>query len=134
VPRLSVYFIRASLVYLLLSFTIGGLMLANKGMPISALIWALLPLHIDFAFAGWMIQLAMGVAFWVLPRFPRGAPRGNENLSWWALILINTGILLAVIEYVFHLAGLALIGRVAEILGLITFVLGNWRRIKPFDT
>lgn len=133
-PRVSVYFVRASLVYLLLSFTIGGLMLANKGVPISPMIWGLLPLHIDFAFVGWMIQLAMGVAFWILPRFPKGPPRGNENLSWWALLLVNTGILFAVIEYVSHPPGFALIGRVAEILGLVTFVLGNWRRIKPFDT
>ena len=34
-PRLSVYFVRASLIYLVLGFTFGGLLLANKGVMIS---------------------------------------------------------------------------------------------------
>ena len=41
-PRLSVYLVRASLIYLILGFTLGGLLLANKGVMISPLIWAML--------------------------------------------------------------------------------------------
>lgn len=91
-PRLSVIFVRASLIYLLLGFSIGGLMLANKGILISPAIWALLPLHIEFALMGWMIQLAMGVMFWILPQFQKGPPRGDERLVGLALILVNVGI------------------------------------------
>ncbi len=132
-PRLSVYFIRASLIYLLLGFTIGGLMLANKGIMFLPAIWALLPLHIEFAFVGWMIQLTMGVAFWILPRFRRGAPRGNERLGWLAFILVNAGILLTVSNVPLGKNWLVLTGRVTEVLGLITFVLGHWRRVKPIE-
>lgn len=132
-PRLSVYFVRASLIHLLLGFSIGGLMLANKGVMISASIWSLLPLHIEFAFMGWMIQLAMGVAFWILPRFRSGAPRGEERLSWLALLSVNAGIFVVVLDIPFDLPGLSLTGRFFEIVGLIAFALGNWRRIKPFD-
>lgn len=133
-PRLSVYFVRASLIYLVLGFSIGGLMLANKGLLISATIWSLLPLHIEFAFVGWMIQLAMGVAFWILPRHPKGAPRGEERLSWAALLAVNAGILCVILDYLFNGTTLTLLGRAAELLGLTAFGLGNWRRIKPFDT
>jgi hypothetical protein len=132
-PRLSVYFIRASLVYLLLGFTFGGLMLANKGILISPKIWALLPLHMEFAFIGWMIQLAMGVAFWILPRFNKGAPRGDERLAWLALFLINTGILFVLLDFFLDSAWLMFTARATEMLALTVFVLGHWRRIKPFD-
>jgi hypothetical protein len=132
-PRLSVFFVRASLIHLLLGFTVGGLMLANKGVIISPSIWALLPLHIEFAFVGWMIQLAMGVAFWILPRFPKGPPRGEERLSWAALILVNVGIILVILDVPFPLQTLAFTGRMFEATGLVSFLLGNWKRIKPFD-
>ena len=132
-PRLSVYFVRASLLYLLISFSIGGLMLANKGMMISPMIWSLLPLHMEFAFIGWMIQLALGVAFWILPRFRRGAPRGDERWSWLALVLVNAGILLVLLDMLFDGQGFALAGRGAEFLGLISFAIGNWRRVKGLE-
>lgn len=128
-PRLSVYFVRAALIYLLLGFTLGGLVLANKGLMISAMIWSLLPLHIEFTFVGWMIQLAMGVAFWILPRHPKGPPRGDERLSWAALLSINVGILCLVMDYVLQESVFLVFGRAAESLGLALFVLGNWRRI-----
>ena len=129
-PRLSVYFIRASLIYLLLGFTLGALILANKGLTISPAIWILLPIHIELDLIGWLIQLAMGVAFWILPRFSKGPIRGNERLSWFAFILINTGILLVASQGMFEINGLILIGRVFETLALVLFAVGNWRRIK----
>jgi hypothetical protein len=133
-PRLSVYFVRASLVYLLLGFTMGGLMLANKGLMISAMIWSLLPLHIEFTFIGWMIQLAMGVAFWILPRHRQGPPRGDERLSWAALVAVNAGIVCLILDHFLTSSVFASMGRTAELLAIGLFILGNWKRIKPFET
>lgn len=133
-PRLSVYFVRASLIYLLLGFTVGGLMLANKGLMISAMIWSLLPLHIEFAFVGWMIQLAMGVAFWILPRHRMGPPRGEERLSWAAFVAVNAGIVCLILDHLLKVSALTWIGRTAEILGVVLFIIGNWKRVKPIDT
>jgi hypothetical protein len=129
-PRLSVYFIRASLIYLLFGFTFGGLLLANKGFLISPAVWMLLPMHIEFDLMGWLVQLAMGVAFWILPRFSRGALRGNERLSWFAFVFINVGILSVASAGVFRAQWLTLTGRVLEVLALVLFAVGNWRRIK----
>ena len=129
-PRLSVYFIRASLIYLLLGFTFGVLILTNKGLITEPSIWILLPIHIEFDLIGWLVQLAMGVAFWILPRFSKGPIRGNERLSWSAFILINAGILLVVSDGLLKTNGLTLIGRAFEALALVLFAVGNWRRIK----
>jgi len=131
VPRLGVYFIRASLIYLLLGFTFGGLLLANKGVMISPAIWMLLPIHIEFDLVGWLVQLAMGVAFWILPRFSKGSLRGNERLSWFAFLFINSGILLVASETILEAKWLMLTGRALETLALVFFAVGNWRRIKP---
>jgi hypothetical protein len=79
VPLLSVWFIRLSLVYLALGFTFGGLLLLNKGLPISPLAWRLLPAHIEFVLFGWTVQLVMGMGFWILPRFAAPPVRGDES-------------------------------------------------------
>lgn len=130
-PRLSVYFIRASSVYLLLGFTFGGLILSNKGIPFMPIAWALLPAHIDFMMLGWMTQLALGGAFWILPRFAGENPRGNELWSWMAFYLLNGGIALSVITPLWEFAGQVLVARIMQAVGLLAFVLGNWRRIYP---
>jgi hypothetical protein len=130
-PRLSVYFIRASLIYLLFGFTFGALLLANKGIMLSPAIWMLLPIHIEFDLIGWLVQLAMGVAFWILPRFSKGPIRGNKRLSWIAFVIINIGILLAASDGIFETKWLMLLGRILEALALVLFAVGNWKRIKP---
>lgn len=130
-PRLSVFLVRASLVYLVLGFTFGGLLLANKGLMFLPAVWALLPVHIEFSLLGWMVQLALGIAFWILPRFSNGPMRGDERLSWAAFLLLNVGIWLVVLQGLFGTDWSALAGRVFELLGLALFAIGNWRRVKP---
>ena len=67
-PRLSVWIIRTALLYLGIGFTFGALMLFNKGVPFDPMLWRLLRPHIEFVLLGWTMQLAMGVAFWIMPR------------------------------------------------------------------
>ena len=130
-PRLSCWFIRAALIYLAVGFTLGALLLAHKGLGFSPLMWRLLPFHMEMLLLGWFMQLAMGVAFWILPRFVHSAPRGNEKLSWFAFVLVNLGIGCVLAEATFLVQGLALAGRVAELGGVLLFVLGAWGRVRP---
>jgi hypothetical protein len=67
-PQFSVYSVRAALLYLALGFTIGGLLLFHKGIPLHPILWTMLPAHIDFLLIGWTAQLIMGVSFWILPQ------------------------------------------------------------------
>ncbi len=132
-PRLSCWFIRSALIYLATGFTLGALLLSNKGIPYAPAIWNLLPLHIEFLLHGWLIQLAMGVAFWILPRLGQGSNnRGDERLVWAAWLLVNLGIILVLFEALLAWPGLAIGARLVELAGVLLFVLGSWKRVKPF--
>jgi len=131
VPRLSVWLIRFSLAYLALGFTFGSLLLFHKGIPLHPLLWRLLPAHIEFVLFGWTAQLAMGMAFWILPRFPSPPVRGDENLAWAAFVLVNVGVwLLALAPFSSASAWLAFSGRLAEAGGVLAFALHAWPRVK----
>jgi hypothetical protein len=131
-PLLSVFFIRTALIYLSLGFTFGGLMLFNKGITIMPGVWNLLPAHIEFLLFGWTIQLMLGVAFWILPRFSQGSARGKEEIAWWSYILINAGIWVDILAPLFHeLPWLPLLGRLVEVSAALLFAIYAWPRVKP---
>jgi hypothetical protein len=131
-PLLSVFFIRTALVYLSLGFTFGGLMLFNKGITIMPAVWSLLPAHIEFLLIGWTIQLILGVAFWILPRFSHGPSRGREEIAWLSYFLINAGIWMDILSPLFHeLPWLPLLGRLFEVGAAAAFGGYAWARIKP---
>ena len=134
-PRLSVYMIRASLLHFGIGFTLGGLILFEKGVPYDTTMWRLRPMHIEMALIGWTMQLAMGVAFWILPRFswPRGY--GRRTPVWIAFVLLNLGVVSAGVgQWSSHLDGLTLAGRLIEFLAVVAFAIGIWPRVKPLST
>lgn len=136
-PRLSVWMIRAALLYLGAGFTVGALMLSNKGVSYAPSVWLFLNAHIEFLLLGWMAQLAMGVAFWILPRFSQPPKYGNARLAWFAFALWNAGIVAVTVgSWPGSLASLGALlgalGRALEIAGAILFVIGLWPRVKAF--
>jgi hypothetical protein len=141
VPRLSVWFIRTALIYLALGFTFGALILLHKGAPFAPEVWRLLPLHIESLLMGWTAQLALGVAYWILPRFLHGPPRGDERPAWLAYGLLNLGVAgvmgasgasLGLAPTFTAPAWLALVARLAEAAALVLFAVHVWPRIKTF--
>ncbi|MCO5243591.1 MAG: cbb3-type cytochrome c oxidase subunit I [Anaerolineae bacterium] len=119
-PRLSTWFIKASLIYLATGFTLGALMLANKGLRLDPAFWRLLPVHIELLLTGWIVQLAMGVAFWILPRFQ--SSRGDVRPAWAAFALLNGGLLLVAAGTLLGAPGwIALAGRLAEVAAVAVF-------------
>lgn len=132
-PRLSIWMIRTALVHLAIGFALGALLLAQRGMALSEAISRLRPAHVEVLLLGWTVQLAMGVAFWILPRFRSGAERGDERPAWLAYGLLNAGVVAAA------LGGAALVpsvfqfwGRCAEALAAGAFATHAWPRVKPF--
>jgi hypothetical protein len=131
-PKLSVLAVRLSLVYLLFGFSLGAILLANKGVPFAPWSWYLLPGHIDMLLFGFIIQLAMGMAYWILPRF-RGGSRGNEAMVWILVILLNLGVWTIALTGWFKLSGQWLAaGRLLEGAAATLFAIQAWRRIRPF--
>jgi hypothetical protein len=129
-PRLSVWAVRLSLLYLLLGFTLGTLMLANKGVPVAPWAWYLLPVHIDILLFGFVIQFAIGMAYWILPRF-RGGSRGNQTILWITVGLLNLGIWAVVFVVLRSLPGQWLVGgRLLEGIAAVLFTIQVWKRIR----
>jgi hypothetical protein len=77
-----------------------------------------------------MVQLVMGVAFWIFPRFWRS--RGNEKPAWLAFGLINLGVWLAGVGPLLSVPVLfVLLGRLVESGAAVAFAWHIWSRIKP---
>ena len=132
-PRLTIWMVRTALLHLLLGFLVGALLLANRGVPLHPAIPRLRPAHAELLLIGWTVQLAMGVAFWILPRFRPGPERGDERPAWAAWALLNLGVLTAAAGAALLDSGAAVaIGRGAEALAAAAFARHAWPRVKPF--
>lgn len=131
-PRLSVWMIRAALLHLAAGFAIGALLLAHRGAPIHPAVPMLRPAHAELLLLGWTVQLAMGVAFWILPRFRAGPERGDERPALLAFLLLNVGVIAAAAGGIATLDALSLGGRCAEGVAALAFAAHAWPRVKPF--
>jgi heme/copper-type cytochrome/quinol oxidase subunit 1 len=124
--------VRSALLYLGVGFLIGAVMLFEKGIPLQLASPRMLPMHVEFVLIGWTLQLAMGVAFWILPRFSREPRYGHLRYGWLAFVLLNIGVLCAGTgQWLAAPPPLVVGGRVAELLAVIFFALQAWPRIKP---
>lgn len=131
--------VRVSLGYLLVGFTIGALMLVDKGFNFFPNVIRLLPLHMEYLMFGWFIHLIFGVAYWMFPRFTPSKtdmdhPRGFVRAAWGALIVLNIGLLIFTASYfTTYTARLRLTGRLFELVAIICFMINLWPRVKPIS-
>ncbi|MBZ0289330.1 MAG: cbb3-type cytochrome c oxidase subunit I, partial [Anaerolineae bacterium] len=133
-PHLSQYFVKSALIQLALGFTIGGLILASKATTsISAKVWVWFPAHITLLLNGWLVQLAIGVAYWILPRIS-GSERGRRRWAWASFFALQTGLGLAILSLLqigwppaarFFAAGVCF-----QALAIILFVFHAWPRVR----
>ena len=134
-PKLSVWMVRISLLHMGIGFFFGALLLFHKGVPFDSLTWRLLNPHLELMVFGWTMQFAMGIAFWILPRFSQTEKRyGNVRLGWISFVLLNTGVWITTIGTWFANHSMALFGRVLLIVSVLCFIALIWRRVKPFGS
>ncbi len=138
-PLLSRLFIKISLIYLGIGMLLGAILLANKGIAFMPELWQLLPVHVHLMVAGWLAQFAMGVGYWMFPRFGGGAHRGRTWLAGMAFASINLGLLVSVVGFSLTAVGLSLptlptSGGALEALGACLYALHAWPRIKPLES
>lgn len=132
-PFLSVLLVRSALCWLAVGAAMGALLLSTKAAPLPAWVFRLFALHAEALLIGWMVQLAMGVAWWILPKYPRLPERGPAAPIWAAWLLLNVGVLLAGIgRSVGAAEAVILAGRVAELLAAVAFAVAAWPRVKAF--
>lgn len=129
--------IRTALLWLGLGYTLGGLMLSNKGVPWLASLWILRSMHVHILMIGWTVQCACGVAFWILPRLDAAGSRGDERSVWLCFVLLNAGVLTAVLYVLLQMLHIdmlwlqALAG-VLYACAALAFAHNAWPRVLPF--
>lgn len=128
-PRASRWLVRTSLVHLVLGFGLGAVILAAKGGYGGTAALRLVPAHADIVLFGWLIQIVMGVATWILPR---DADRvASSGPAWIAWALLNAGIVASVASCAIRAPGLAEAGRLLEAAAVFAFVAGAAARVRP---
>ncbi len=128
-PNLSRWAIRLALGYLLLGFTIGAIVLVHKGTGWWPWIWRWLPAHQEFLLLGWTTQMALGVAYWIFPRY-RGNRRGNPMPAVLAVVGLNAGVWMVALAPWLG-ARWTVLGRGLEGVAVALFVAYAWSRVKP---
>lgn len=138
-PRLTAWMVRAALLHLAAGFLVGGFLLWEKGVGGIPWAWRLRGLHIHLLTLGWILQLALGVAFWMLPRFTRHEGgkmvqvRGRERWAWAAFILTNVATVSALVGVV-ELKVAPIVAMGLMVAAAIAFAVHAAPRIKAFRT
>ena len=120
-PPLSVWSVRAALIWLAVGALTGALVLGRVAFGHPE--WgSWIPAHAEMMLMGWMVQLAFGVAHWILPRHgPKG--RGAEWPVVLAIVLLNVGVLAVIF-------GAVLAGRLLALAGVLAFAVQGAPRIR----
>lgn len=129
-PKLTVLAVRLALINLTTGFGLGALLLISKATGWIPRVWVYLPVHMDMLAIGWMAQLAVGVAFWILPRY-RGGHRPHPEFAWIAIVALNAGLgLVAASAVLGDQPQLAVLGRISQAAGMAAFAVHAWPRVK----
>lgn len=130
-PRVSAWLVRASLLCLAAGATLGTVLLAGKagwGLPAGG---AWLAVHRELLLVGWLVQLALGVGFWILPPVRGEAIR--ERPAWRVAGLLNAGLVVFAAGALWSapdgiVAHLPAAGRTLEALAVLGFAVPLLRR------
>jgi cbb3-type cytochrome oxidase subunit 1 len=142
-PPLARTFVKAAFVYFVAAFVLGALMALDQWLSFSRWLQATYYSQLHLLVVGWVTQLAIGVAYWIFPRFRKeqdARPRGSDTVTWGVLICLNAGLVLRFLFEPFYLAGprpwlaavVALSG-VLQALAALGFGWLIWGRIRPME-
>jgi hypothetical protein len=142
-PPLARTFVKAAFVYLIVAFLLGALMMLDRWLSFSRWLKVVYLSQLHLLMVGWITQLALGVAYWMFPRFrkeqdPR--PRGSDALAVAVLVCLNAGLLLRFVFEPFYLLGprgwlaaLVALSGVLQALAALSFGALVWGRIRALE-
>lgn len=142
-PPIARTYIRAAFAYFILAFLLGALMALDRWLGFSRWLKAVYLSQLHLLMVGWITQLAIGVAYWMFPRFKKtqdARPRGSDALAWAVLITLNAGLLMRFFFEPLYLMGpqpwlaaLVALAGVLQALAAIGFGLLIWGRIRAME-
>lgn len=104
-PLVARLFVRAGIVYLILTFLAGAVLLVLEalGKPAPFIVGIE---HGHMGFVGWLVNTVAGVALWLLPlnrkAFPKTQGRYPETAARAAFVMLNVGLPLRLIVEPIH--------------------------------
>ncbi len=122
--------IRVAFINLICGTTIGALILIQKGLPYFAGIWRWRSAHIEYLLVGWVLQLTMGISFWILPRFRDKARQPSKWQPILAIIVLNIGMWMICLSVPLSFPpNIPFFGRILELLAILLYIFHAWRRV-----
>lgn len=137
--RVSAWMARAALAWLAAGTLVGGLMLADRVVPGEWLRWWL-PTHAHMLLVGWLLQFALGIGLWLLPRrrTPERPLGYDERAAAAAAVALNAGLALRLAEPVERglaagpvTATLLVLSALLQVVAIVAFVAQLWPRVGP---
>jgi hypothetical protein len=136
-PPLTRYFVKTSLVYLVLALLMGVLLVIRDVLDLPASVAGIFPVYIHLLVIGWLSQLIFGVAYWMFPVLRREKPHGNEFMGWGIYVLLNVGLVLRAVAEPWQsqnpnpgAAWLLVLSAILQWLAGLMFVFNTWGRVK----
>ncbi len=91
-PQPTRWFVKASLLYLLLGLSLGILQDTGIGRSLH-----FFPTYLHVLTFGWLTQLIFGIAIWMFPAYSKEQPRGPAWSGWATFLALNFGMLLRLV-------------------------------------
>lgn len=142
-PPLARAFIKLAFAYFAAAFLLGALMMLDRWLGFSRWLKVVYLSQLHLLVVGWITQLAIGVAYWIFPRFLKDQDsrgRGSDKLAWGVLICLNVGLLLRFLFEPFQLLGsqpwlaaLVALSGLLQAAAALGFGLLIWGRIRPME-
>lgn len=134
-PRITRWFIKIGLIYLLL-----GLFLAfSTELPFLDMGQLLMPVYWHMIAIGWITQVIMGVSIWMFPRKKRGQRKTETFASFAAFWLLNSGLILRFLSEPFlpvftsnpFLSIVVSLSILLQVSGILFYIVEIWPRVQP---
>lgn len=136
-PLLSRTFIKAGLIYFVVGLAAGVLLVAQPILKLPSVLGLIYPVYIHLLMVGWVMQLIMGVVYWMFPKYSKAQPRRSEKLGWVVFGLLNAGLVLRAlgeplntVRPELHIGWVLVISAVLQLLAGWGFVINTWSRVK----
>ena len=136
-PRLTRWFLRTALLWLVAALAVGALLAASAVVRLPPIVGSLGPAYFHLLMVGWVTQLIVGMVFWMFPKHSAARPRGSEALGWAVYGLLNSGLALRLLAEPWQSAtpgplpgGLLVASALLQWLAGMGFVANTWTRVK----
>ncbi|MCC6802965.1 MAG: cbb3-type cytochrome c oxidase subunit I [Anaerolineae bacterium] len=136
-PLLSRTFIKTGLAYFVVGLMVGVLYLGRDTFRLPSQFGLLYPVYIHLLMVGWVMQLILGVVYWMFPKQSKERPRGSETLGWTVFWLLNVGLILraiseplVVVKPEWNLGWVLAASAILQLLAAWGFVANTWGRVK----